>query len=256
MDNLSLFDNDPVFPPDPELVITSTQNRKAVDDWYGQYHYSGTAGTSGAHFYAVHAGRGGDVWLRVAVGPTSNTSGLEKKFGLTSFPGNWEITRIARHPKAPCGDHDGNGSYFTSRGVAAVLHRIHEDHGWEWVFSYSDTGQNHHGGVYQALNAIYVGVSAARDGWEMKQPDGSWEPMHPRSVVSRYGTQATISRNGRPTAIELAARRGEEIRCVKDLNTAKHTYILPIGDKKSRRAIRQTLAPFVVPYPKRTVSNG
>ena len=252
---MTLFDNDPVFPPDAEMFITSTQNRKAVDDWYGQYHYSGTAGTAGAHFYAVHAGHNGDVWLRVAIGPTSNANGLEKKFRLSDYPGNWEITRIARHPLAPSGEHDGNGAYFTSRGVAAVLHRIHQDHGWDWVFSYSDTGQNHHGGIYQALNAIYVGISPGRPGWERLKADGTWEAVHPRSIVSRYGTQAMTSRDGALTAVELAAQRGETIRHVRDLNTAKHTYILPIGDKKSRRAIRQILAPFVVPYPKRT-TNG
>ena len=105
----------------------------------------------------------------------------------------------------------------------------------------ADTGQNHHGGIYQALNAVYLGVSEGRPGWLL---DG--KQIHPRSVVARYGTQARIE------APIRAAKRGENLVYVPDLITGKHTYILPIGDKKVRRDIREHLKPWIHPYPKST----
>jgi hypothetical protein len=108
------------------------------------------------------------------------------------------------------------------------------------VFSYADTGQGHHGGIYQALNAVYVGVSATRPGYLL---DG--EPIHPRSVVSWLGTQA------RDDAPRLAAERGHVLEWIEDLNTAKHTYILPVGCARDRAAIRRHLAQFAHPYPTR-----
>ena len=163
-----------------------------------------------------------------------NAYGVTKKYGLEGFRGNIEIARVAVHPDAPMNS--------TSRVVALANAHVARVTDLEWVFSYADTGQGHHGGIYQALGAVYVGVSESRPGFML---DG--KPIHPRSVVARYGTQAMANNE----AVEAAAARGEKLEWVADMNTAKHAYILPIGNKASQRAIRKALKPHEMPYPKR-----
>lgn len=195
--------------------------------WIGQYHYLGTVPA-----HAIPYGWfGPDMKAIVVFGQPSNAHGVEKKFGLEDFPGNIEIIRVAVHPDAPRNS--------TSKVVAAACDTFHQDTGVTWVFSYADTGQGHHGGIYQALGAIYVGISESRPGYLL---DG--QPIHPRTVVSRFGTQGVH-------APELARRAGHELVKVDDLNTAKHTYILPIGPPAVRRRIRSALTSHVLPYPKR-----
>lgn len=195
--------------------------------WVQRYHYLCTV-ASHAQPYGWF---GPDMKSLVIFGQPSNAHGVAAKYDLLRFPGNIEIVRVATHPDAPTNS--------TSECVAAALRAFYGDTGLLWVFSYADTGQGHHGGIYQALNAIYVGVSAARPGYLL-----NGEPIHPRTVVSRFGTQGVDA----PRRARLA---GAELVKVDDLNAAKHTYILPIGPPATRRAIRKTLRPHTKPYPKR-----
>lgn len=192
--------------------------------WFAKYHYSGTPGTEGATFFGAFAP---DMIAMVAVGNTSNEHGIAGKFDLGRWRGNLEITRVAVHPDSP--------RNTATKVVAAVL-RFEAGMGVDWLFSYADTGQGHHGGIYQALNAVYVGVSEARPGYLL-----NGEKLHPRTLVSMYGSQS------RETVEELQ-RNGVDIVKVDDLNTAKHTYVLPIG--RHAKAIRKHLAAYAKPYPK------
>jgi len=195
--------------------------------WVAKYHYLGTM-PSHAVPYGWFAP---DMKAIVVFGQASNAHGVAKKFGLEAFPGNMEIIRVAVHPDAPRNS--------ASRCVAAALETFHGDTGLLWVFSYADTGQGHHGGIYQALGAVYVGVSEARPGYLI---DG--EPIHPRTIVSRFGTQGK-------DVFRLAKLAGCELVRIDDLNSAKHTYILPCGPPATRRAIRKALDVHSLPYPKR-----
>ena len=195
--------------------------------WVAKYHYLGTM-PSHAVPYGWFAP---DMKAIVVFGQASNAHGVAKKFGLEAWPGNMEIIRVAVHPDAPRNS--------ASRCVSAALDAFHRDTGLLWVFSYADTGQGHHGGIYQALGAVYVGVSDARPGYLL---DG--EPIHPRTVVSRFGTQGK-------DVFRLAKLAGCELVKVDDLNSAKHTYIIPCGPPATRRAIRKALHVHVRPYPKR-----
>ena len=202
--------------------------RSTADRWFGMYHYSGTSGTVNGHVFGVYAG---DAIALVALGPSANKDGLSKKFGLESFAGNVEIVRVAVHPDAP--------KNTASRSVALVCQFAHQWLGLEWVFSYADTGQGHHGGIYQALNAIYVGMTPARHGYLL---DG--KPIHPRAVVHMFGTESWVK------VSQMAEARGRQLVKVPDMNTPKHTYILPIAGPATRRKVRKNLESVSMPYPK------
>ena len=164
----------------------------------------------------------------------NNTAGVAGRIGVdvAEWPGNMEISRVIAHPNAP--------KNTPSRSVAMALGLWRKD--WTWVFSYADLGQNHHGGIYQALNAIYVGIGnvGGRPGFLL-----NGQPLHSRSVVSRWGTQAW------PRVREIARLEGHILVRVDDMETEKHTYILPCGGPAQNRALRKLLAPITLPYPKR-----
>lgn len=208
---------------------TTVQTARA---WVTRWHYSRRMPGGGTRQWAVF---GPDMVACVMVSLPNNVHGVAGRLGLTGWPGNLEISRVVAHPDAP--------KNTASRSVAAVCDRYRAE-GHAWVFSYADTGQGHHGGIYQALNAVYVGLSEARSGFMC---DGV--PVHPRSLVSTYGTQAW------PRIRDLYhADTGRMLVKVDEMNTAKHTYVLPIGGPASRRAIRRALAPITRPYPKREAS--
>lgn len=225
---LALFDTHTVSFDTSQLVMRRT-NQHTAQNWTAKYHYSGTAGGAGATYYGAFAP---DLIGIVIIAQPTNKHGVAAKYGLDGIPGNMEIARVAVHPDAP--------RNTTSRIVAMACRQYHRDTNTQWLFSYADTGQGHHGGIYQALNSVYVGISPPLHGYLM---DG--KPMHPRSVVATFGTQAW------PRVQQLAADRGHDLQKVKDMNTAKHTYILPIGDRRMQKAVRAVLRPHAKPYPKR-----
>jgi len=206
--------------------------RVTADHWFAEYHYSGTSGGAAVFYGAFQP----DLMAVVGIGQPTNESGVAAKYELGAWRGNLEINRVAVHPSSP--------KNTASRCVAAVLGRLVASQGYSWVFSYADTGQNHHGGIYQALNAVYVGVSQGSGGYVV---DGV--TVHPRTFISMFGTRA------KDALPRLATESGRTIEYVDDLNTDKHTYILPIDpDKRVRQAIRDHLRPYTKPYPKRAVA--
>lgn len=194
--------------------------------WITRYHYSHCA-PAGSRYWAAYAPH---LVCIVGVGLSANCYGIEKKFELQKWKGNLEITRVAAHPEAPFNT--------PTRVVAMVLAELRAE-GVEWVFSYADIGQDHHGGIYQGLNALYLGISGSRPGYLL-----NGEKIHPRSVVAKYGTQGY-------GVFELAQVRGERLERHEKLITAKHTYLLPCGSPASRRAIRKHLEKWSLPYPTR-----
>ena len=92
------------------------------------------------------------------------------------------------------------------------------------LVSYADPKQDHHGGIYQAMNWVYTGSSVAQR--EALRNDGS--VLHKRSAHSQFGTV-----KGLPKSDILW----------------KHKYILPLDP-----AMRAQIAPLAKPYPKRVRS--
>lgn len=197
--------------------------------WVERWHYSHRMPGGGTRTFGLFCP---DMVCCVMTSIPNNVHGIATRYDLHRWPGNIEISRVVAHPDAP--------RNTASRAVATVL-AYYGSIRHEWLFSYADTGEGHHGGIYQALNAVYVGLSDARPGFLL---DG--KPVHPRSLVSQYGTQAW------PAIRDIVkTRTGSTLEKVDGLNTAKHTYVLPCGGPASRRSIRRHLAPVAHPYPKR-----
>ena len=195
--------------------------------WFAQYHYTGTA--AGHRFYAWIGDDG--VEGLVAFGRGGNRFGVADKFGLNAWAGGLEITRVACRPDAP--------RNTASKMVAAALRELAAD-GEQWVFTYADTAHGHHGGIYQALNAVYVGTDAKQ--WVNFELDGL--RVAKRAVSGRFGHTRW------PEVAYIAAAAGHALRKVQW--APKHTYIIPCAvDRKTRRDVVRVLANRALPYPKR-----
>lgn len=208
-----------------------THLRKATaaeaKSWFAKYHYTGTA--AGYLFFAFE--HGGEVIAMVAVGRGGNRYGVAEKFALESFPGGLEITRVACSLEAP--------RNTASCAVAAVLKQLGAE-GIAWVFTYADSAHGHHGGIYQALNAIYVGTDAKQ--WVNFELDGL--RVSKRAISGRFGHTRW------PEVRDAAEAAGHTLR--KVAWAPKHTYIIPCAeDRKTRRKIAKALDGRALPYPKR-----
>jgi hypothetical protein len=207
-----------------ELLPANTKDARA---WFSNYHYTKTVG--GYLFYK---------WVRdgitdgiVAFGRGGNRFGVSGKFGLIEFNKGLEITRVACHPNAP--------RNTASQMVAAATRELAAC-GHHWVFTYADTAHGHHGGIYQALNAVYVGTDAKQ--WVNFELDGL--RVSKRMISGKFGHTRW------PDVKELAAKAGHKLR--KVAWQPKHTYVLVISkDRKIRRAIQAKLKLVSLPYPKR-----
>lgn len=102
--------------------------------------------------------------------------------------------------------------------------------GLRLLVSFADTGQGHHGGIYQATNWIYSGLTSENDRFYMI----NGQKMHPRSVYNRYGTRS------------IPALKNKGVDVVLCVSEPKHRYLMPL-DKKMRKQI----TPLRQPYPKR-----
>lgn len=88
------------------------------------------------------------------------------------------------------------------------------------IVSYADPMEGHYGGIYQAMNWLYMGISQGSEKvWYM----GRW--AHKRTVDSKYG-------NHEGFAVQKVS--------------GKHKYMFPIS-----RAMRKQILPLAKPYPKR-----
>jgi hypothetical protein len=193
--------------------------RADAADWYQRYHYLGTLPSVSKHYGVYEPGLSAVVSVGYGTG-----AGMTRRYGLEQWPGNLEVTRVAVHPDCPANS--------ASRYLAAVLKHVASS-GIDWVYSYADTGRGHHGGIYQALNAVYVGMSKPHSSFLI-----GGQPVHTRTLYSRHGTSAHDA---------MRAIYGDRIEHV--MTSGKHTYILPVGTMRSRYRIRQQLAPFALEYP-------
>jgi hypothetical protein len=200
-------------------VILREASRAEAQDWFGRLHYTRSAA---GHRFLLAEGL-----AMVGIGRGGNRFGVADKFGLLDFPGGFEITRVACHPTAP--------RNTASRTVAAVLKLLGEE-GTVWVFSYADSAQGHHGGIYQALGAWYVGTDAKQ--WVNFALDG--ERVAKRKISGMFGHTRW------PEVRDLAAAKGHSLERVAW--APKHTYILACAQRKD---LDRVLSQRVLPYPKR-----
>lgn len=100
------------------------------------------------------------------------------------------------------------------------------------VVSFADIDENHHGGIYQATNWIYVGPSnvGGRQGYLIKG-----RKVHCRSVGALSGENSISgARRLDPKAVEVRTK-------------GKHKYLMPLDAE-----MRAKIMPLSKPYPKRS----
>lgn len=135
-----------------------------------------------------------------------------------------EIVRIALK------DHLYPVSKMISIAIKLLVQRCP---GIELIVTFADTAQGHHGGIYQAANFTYTGMSAPGRVWKHK---ATGRILHNRAVsASGYRSHFGNLRKA-PTTAE----------CTIIARTRKHRYLLPLTSET--RGIVEKLRK---PYPKR-----
>lgn len=198
-------------------------SRAEARDWFGRLHYTGAA--AGTRFLMF------DELAMIAVGKGGNRFGVADKFSLQNYNGGLEVTRVACEANAP--------RNTASRALGCLLKTLGAE-GVDWLFSYSDTAHGHHGGIYQAVGAVYVGTDAKQ--WVNFSLD--------KLRVSKRKVSGMFGHTRWPEVQAIAAERGHDLQRVNWM--PKHTYILVSArDKKTRRSITDVLSQYSLPYPKR-----
>jgi superfamily II DNA or RNA helicase len=217
-------------------------------EWYARLHYSGTAGNGQIGRFGYFNETSAMLAI-VSFGNPTNVHGLAKKLELSDWRGNVELSRLAVHPDAP--------KNTATTAIAASLDQL-ADEGYEWCFSYADTGQGHHGGIYQAMNSVYVGRSP---GVVLYLMDG--KRLHNRNAVERWGSNRFPHKSGercpgatcqyrRCVGFLAATKDGVDLQKDWQGSSDKHTYILVVTkNKRDRKALRDHLEQYSLPYPKR-----
>ena len=100
--------------------------------------------------------------------------------------------------------------------------------GLKLIISYADPEQDHHGGIYQADNWVYIGTSEAQ-----KEVLVNGTEYHKRTVYAKYGTASVQKLNSRHPGIDF--KHGPE--------RFKYKYIFPLTDKMNRK-IKQLSKPY------------
>lgn len=205
----------PSSPPPPLLIRPATfaEVTRATRDW----HYTATCATANLSAFAVL--ERGDF-----VGVITFGSGASPSIGRPfrcSQRNTRELTRIALRP-----GHRTPVSRVI-RIAAMLLKRRRPS--LRVCVSYADSGQGHHGGVYQAAGWLYLGPCKSH-GYRVRG-----RVIHPRTCGQRYGTQSVA---------ELRRRFDRRAKRVKLAD--KHKYV-HLWDQRILDRIKGQLQP----YPKR-----
>lgn len=145
-----------------------------------------------------------------------------KPYGLKITEG-CELTRIA------LSEHKTPVSRIAK---FAIRKMVETSPGMRLIISYADPLEGHFGGIYQAMNWVYVGKSSSD--MRLKLPSG--ELLHSRQFSANgYKTQYGERRR-------VPSHKDGEIVKIP----GKHRYLYPLDP-----AMRQQIAPLAKPYPKR-----
>lgn len=162
----------------------------------------------------------GDSYRGVVLFGRGATGNIGRPFGLTQAE-VCELVRVAlREHEAP----------VSRIGAIALRFLRRANPGLRLVVSYADSGEGHHGGIYQAMNWVYLGPSPSH----VLEVLG--ERVHPRSLGSRYG-------RGGQSVEWLRAHVDPNARRI-DL-PPKHKYVYPLDEK-----MRAAVSPLAQPYPR------
>lgn len=186
----------------------------AVEHW----HYSRTMPKS----KIIHIG----VWengefIGVVLFNVSANNNIGKPYGLKMI----EVCELVRVAFA---SHQTPISQIVSKSVRMLKS---QSPGLRLIVSFADPEHSHVGGIYQAMNWIYAGMTTPADEWIVNGK--RWHGRALRHEKPAYLTTAEAAR-----AIDPNSRR--------ILGSSKHRYLYPLD-----RAMRKQIEPLRKPYPKR-----
>lgn len=145
------------------------------------------------------------------------TPALVQPYGLKMNEG-CELTMVALT----------NHISFVSQILSQAIQKLKESNpGLRIIVSFADSNENHHGGIYQATNWIYTGMTQGCFFYQ----DKKGKVWHPRNVSEN---------------LNLSGKLVKPSDCKKIWKDGKHRYLMPL-DKKMRKQI----LPLSKPYPKR-----
>ena len=125
-----------------------------------------------------------------------------------------------------------------SRILAIAMKMLHsQSPGVKLIVSYADQNQDHHGGIYQAGNWVYVGQTGKDTNnycpdWSVKMPNGAL--MHRKTYASKYGKQ-----------------KPKDIGLEYVVHLPKHKYLYPLTPE-----MKAKIELLRKPYPKRAIVKG
>jgi hypothetical protein len=181
---------------------TNAAAKYAVERW----HYSRSLPVGRLVRYGVWED---DEFVGVVLFGRGASPYLLTPYGLTQYEGA-ELTRVAL----------SSHSSFVSQIVSLALGRLKESNpGLRLVVSFADSNQGHHGGIYQAGNWIYTGMSAPK--YHYIGPDG--KRYHDRLIHSG------------------GVFRADQCKAVHE--KGKHRYLMPL-DKAIRRQVLKLSSPY------------
>lgn len=166
-----------------------------------------------------------DKFIGVVLYGRGANSDLLTPYGLDQTAG-CELVRIAmREHEAP-----------VSQVVSTSLRMLHESNpGLRVVVSFADPEQQHHGGIYQAGNWLYLGMSDAADEYIVRG-----ERIHGRSL--RAKRNASKLNDDSPNVFEWA-RKHLDPDIEQIVGSSKHRYVMPL-DRGMRRALQRDALPY------------
>lgn len=187
----------------------------AVEHWH--YSKSMPAGKN----VKIGAWEGG-AFSGVVIFSRGSSDAIGKPFGL-------EQTSVVELTRVALTEHNSFVSKIVS--LAMKLLRISSP-GIRLLVSYADPYENHHGGIYQAMNWLYVGTTSA----DYAIIDKSGKRWHSRMVSSTgvkkaFGVYKRVIKPSDGVRVELPG---------------KHKYLYPLD-----KAMRRQIEPLAKPYPKR-----
>lgn len=144
----------------------------------------------------------------------------------------YQLCRGASSPHAPV--------WAGSRLTSGALRLLRETTGAELVTAYADPRAGEIGVVYQAANALYLGMTDSRGPGEYVIEG---RKLHPRTVHRIYGS-------ARDEVLKQIDPNYERIQ-----RSSKHRYAFVLNRGSSRRRILERLAPLVRCAPKRSLAD-
>ena len=147
---------------------------------------------------------------------------------------------------------DGYGSNIESFAISQSFKWLKEnDKNIKLLLSYADAGQEHLGGIYQATNWIYQGISsdiALMPNWGISLQKEPYDWIHSRTVFSMWG-----SGNLDHLKLEIGKQGYKEFWRREE--PPKHRYVQILAqDKKEKKDLMKRLKHEIKPYPKDTAS--